>query len=329
MYNPLFRYILNNNFLATVLIIAGAFFLYEIRSILVVIFVSFIIMAALEPAIKGLMKRGVPKIISVVLIYFLVLSIIVLLIIPLIPFFISQIQTLFDNLPRYVKEATGAIGINISARQVNDVVKPSIAGYGSNLVSITGQIFSGVLLVITTFIISLYMLLYHDKLENFTRYFVPRKMEEQAIETEKLIKEKLGAWLRGQIFLSFSVGVLTYIVLKIIGIDFALPLALLAGLLEIIPTVGPIISAIPAVIVAFSISPIIALTTALAYWLIQTIEGHFLVPKIMQKAVGLNPVIVIIAILVGGELMGVIGALLAIPFLSILIIFYKQLRYLE
>ena len=102
--------------------------------------------------------------------------------------------------------------------------------------------------------------------------------------------------------------------------DFALPLAVAAGILEIIPTAGPILASIPAIIVALTVSPTLALVVAISYFIIQIIENNILVPKIMERSVGLNPVVVILAILVGGTLMGVVGALLAIPFLSALII---------
>ncbi|MBI2420934.1 MAG: AI-2E family transporter, partial [Candidatus Levybacteria bacterium] len=138
-----------------------------------------------------------------------------------------------------------------------------------------------------------------------------------------------GAWLRGQVFLSFVIGFITWISLTVVGIEYALPLALLAGMLEVIPTLGPIIAAVPAVIVAFAVSPATAALVTVVYVIIQLAENNILVPKIMQKAVGLNPVAIIVAILIGGKVLGILGALLSIPFLSVLIIVYKQLRHLQ
>ena len=129
-----------------------------------------------------------------------------------------------------------------------------------------------------------------------------------------------------QVVLSLTIGVITWLALTILGIPFALPLAILAGFLEIIPTLGPIIAAIPATIVALAISPVMALSVIAVYIVIQLTENNFLVPKIMQKAVGLNPVVIIIAILVGSNLFGVIGALLSIPFVSAAIIVFRALK---
>ena len=111
----------------------------------------------------------------------------------------------------------------------------------------------------------------------------------------------------------FSVGLLTYIGLTILGVDIALPLAVLAGLLEIVPNIGPVISAIPAVLIAFPIHPILALSTAALYFLVQFLENHILVPNIMKRATGVSPLTSIIGLMIGFRLVGPIGAILAIP----------------
>jgi predicted PurR-regulated permease PerM len=108
--------------------------------------------------------------------------------------------------------------------------------------------------------------------------------------------------------------------------NYALPLALLAGFLEIIPTIGPILSAVPAVIVALTVSPTMALVVIGIYLVIQLAENNLVVPKIMQHAVGLNPVVIIIAILVGAELLGITGALLSLPFVSFVTVIFNSLE---
>lgn len=155
---------------------------------------------------------------------------------------------------------------------------------------------------------------------------LPEEYREKTRLTIHLVEEKLGAWLRGQIVLSLAIGVITWIVLQAMGIPYAVPLAILAGFLEIIPTLGPIIAAIPAVIVGFAISPVMGIAVLIAYAAIQIAENNILVPKIMQKAVGLNPVVILIAILIGAELLGVVGALLSIPFVSAAIIIYRAYK---
>jgi predicted PurR-regulated permease PerM len=168
--------------------------------------------------------------------------------------------------------------------------------------------------------------LYRETVTNSFVNIFPKNYRGKVFKTTRLIEDKLGSWLRGQIVLSFSIGFLTWIVLSLLGVSFALPLAVIAGILEIVPTIGPILSAIPAIIVALNISPLLALIVAVSYIFIQLFENNVLVPRIMQRAVGLNPIVIILSIIVGGKLLGVAGALLAIPFVSLIFVAYKNLE---
>ena len=143
------------------------------------------------------------------------------------------------------------------------------------------------------------------------------------------IDDKLGAWLRGQVVLCFSIGLLSWVTLTLINLPYAVPLAVFAGIFEAVPTIGPILSAVPAIIVALTIDPKIAITVAIIYFVIQMLENHVLVPNIMRHAVGLNPIIVIVGIMIGGSLMGITGALLAIPFISFLTVLLNNLNDID
>lgn len=326
MKNPIVKYVLNNHILITVLIIALGMFLLEIKNILVTVFLSYIIMAALNPFVRSLRKFRVPKIVAILIVYAIVIAFIILLVIPVLPFFISQIQSLLKAIPSYVDGASQALGIRVNTEQINSVISPIASSIGQNAFSVTSKVFGGIFSFITIFILSFYMLIDRSRIGKGLPNLLPESYKEKGILTIHLVEEKLGAWLRGQVILSLTIGVITWIALTILGIPFALPLAILAGFLEIIPTLGPIIAAIPAVIVGLAISPVMAVTLIGVYTAIQLAENNLLVPKIMQKAVGLNPVIIIIAILIGGNLMGVAGALLSIPFISAAIIIIRAFK---
>ena len=326
MLKPIVKYILENHILATVIIIAIAFFLFQIKGILLGLFAAFIMVASIYPFVKVLEKRKVPKILAITLIYALVIAFVVLLVIPILPFLAEQIQALFKAIPIYLDSVSRLFGINLDLKQIQSYITPVISALGENAYSITSKVFGGIFSIVTIFVISFYMLIEKERLEKSIPEILPASYREKARITLVQVEEKLGAWLRGQIVLSFSIGIITFIVLTILGIPFALPLAILAGFLEIIPTIGPIIAAIPAVIVAFAISPIMGLIVMLAYVGIQVAENNLLVPKIMQKAVGLNPVAILISILIGSQLFGIIGALLSIPFVSAAIIIYRYLK---
>ncbi len=327
MKNPIVNYIAKNHFLSTVIVIAIAFFLYEIKGILIAIFASYIIMASLYPFVLFLRKKRVPEIIAVISIYTIVIGVIFLLITPIWPFFVSQVTSFIEAAPGYINKASSSLGIQISKDQIDSAIVSSASSVGQRAISTTTQVFGGVFSILTVFILSFYLLLDRDRYETAIPKLFPSKYRKKALITMHQVEEKLGFWLRGQIVLSFSVGILTWVALRILGLEFALPLAILAGALEIIPTLGPIIAAVPAVIIGLSISPIMTAWIIVAYTAIQIMENNILVPKIMEKAVGLNPVlIIVVVILIGANLFGVIGALLSIPFISALILILKAIN---
>ena len=143
------------------------------------------------------------------------------------------------------------------------------------------------------------------------------------------IEKRLGGWIRAEIVLMIIIGLLTFIGLTLLGIDYALPLAILAGFLEIIPNIGPFISAIPAVLVGLFISPLMALAVAALYFLVQQIENNFIVPQLMAKECGINPLITIIALIAGFKLGGVIGAVLAVPIILLIEIILTEVSTSE
>ena len=312
--------------MATVLIVAVAFFLFQIKGILLGLFMAYIIMASIHPFVRTLRRYKVPKLVAIVLIYAIVIAFIVLLVIPILPFFISQVQALFKAIPAYLNSVSQALGIQINSSTIQSYLSPIASSLGKNAFSITGKVFGGIFSILTVFILSFYLLVDRERLGREVPELLPLKYQEKIRLTIHMVEEKLGFWLRGQIVLSLTIGVITWLVLTILGIPFALPLAILAGFLEIIPTIGPIIAAIPAVIVAFAISPLTGLVVMLAYVGIQVAENNILVPKIMQKAVGLNPIVILVAILIGGQLFGIIGALLSIPFVSAAIIVLRAFK---
>jgi predicted PurR-regulated permease PerM len=124
--------------------------------------------------------------------------------------------------------------------------------------------------------------------------------------------------VRGELTLVLVIGLLSFVGLTLLGIPYALPLAVIAGVMEIVPVVGPIIAAVPAIAAALLISPVFALATAALYFVIQQLENHLIVPTVMNRAVGLNPLMTIIALMIGGRLLGIGGAILAVPIVVVL-----------
>jgi predicted PurR-regulated permease PerM len=218
------------------------------------------------------------------------------------------------------------LNLKVSDNQFQTFLTSQLNSIGENIVAVTGQIFGAFFAILTLFVISFYMLIDHERIKrNITELF-PRRYQSYIHTVIVEAEQKLGAWLRGQLVLSLVIGLCTWIALSLVGMKYALPLSLIAGVGEAVPTVGPIISAIPAIIIALNISPTMAGIVTLIYILIQFAENHLIVPKVMQRAIGLHPLFTILTILIGGQLMGVLGALLAIPLVAFCSVFITNLE---
>jgi predicted PurR-regulated permease PerM len=173
-------------------------------------------------------------------------------------------------------------------------------------------VFSNALAVFTILVISFYMILERQHLSGWlTRWFG----DSEAVIEDLLVRieTKIGAWIRGQIILSLIIGGAVYIGLISLSIPYAVPLAIIAGLMESIPNIGPTVSMVPAAVVGFTISPLHGGAVILLYFLIQQFENNLIVPLVMRRAVGLNPLVIIISLMIGLALGGPAGAVLSIP----------------
>ena len=167
--------------------------------------------------------------------------------------------------------------------------------------------------MVAVLIFTFYLLLIREKLDDQLGFFFGEDKKKEIGKFIDQLEIRLGGWARGEIILMALIGLLNFIGLTLLGIPFALPLAILAGLLEIIPVLGPFIAGIPAVVIGLSISPIMAVAVAALAFFAQQLENYVFVPKIMEKSVGVNPIITLIALSIGFRLLGVVGAIISVP----------------
>lgn len=312
-------------------IILFVFFLFLIRDVLVVLAVSFILSAALEPVVDKLQaKIKFPRWLGVISIYALFIAIVAVFVSLVIPVLNEQIRTLIANKNTYI----GDINRMISSwpQEIQDQIKIFITSLPAEIKSwqvgglthrVSG-IFSGIGSFVVVFVISAYVLSLKNGMNQTVSAFVPESRRDVFIKVFAEITRKMSLWFRGQLILSFTVGLATFIGLWIMHIPYALILALIAAFTELIPMVGPILGAIPAVLVALFISPIMAIIVGVFYVFVQQMENHILVPQVMKKAVGLNPVIIITSMLIGAKLFGIIGVILAVPIASSISVILKE-----
>lgn len=280
-------------------------------------------MTAFKPWADYFERWHIPRPVSVIIIYILIIGLLSYVITSVIPPLITQSIHLAQNLPAYIKSVLPFIQIDVQT------LTQQIAPLGENIFKVTIGVFSNIIALFTIFMISFYMIVERKYLESHLADFLGAEGARQIVIIIKKSEEKLGAWVRGQLLLAFAIGLFTFIGLTILGIPFTLPLSILAGILEIVPFIGPIISAIPAILVALTFSPLLALTTAAAYFVIQQLEAHIVVPLVMKKTVGIPPLMTIISLMIGGKLAGISGALLAIPVVLVIetiIVEYTKLK---
>jgi len=307
----------------TVIFLLFLWLLNQVREIIFWIFIGFILMTAFKPWADYFEKWRIPRPLSVLVIYILFLGIIAYIATAVLPPLITQSAHLIQSLPAYIKSVLPFIQIDVQT------LTQQIAPLGENIFKVTIGVFSNIIALFTIFMISFYMIIERKYLESHLADFLGAEGARQIVIIIKKIEEKLGAWVRGQLLLAFAIGLFTFIGLTILGIPFTLPLSILAGILEIVPFIGPIISAIPAILVALTFSPLLALTTAAAYFVIQQLEAHIVVPLVMKKAVGIPPLMTIISLMIGAKLAGISGALLAIPVVLVIetiIVEYTRLK---
>ncbi|MBU0578999.1 AI-2E family transporter [Patescibacteria group bacterium] len=290
------------------------YFLYQISNILVLFFLSFIIMVALHPFVQKLeIKLKFPRILAIIATYILVFLGIMSMLGLLIPPLAKQLYQFVRafNLPWLQEEI---VNFSFNLTELSSIIEQ----LGSSVTTIYSAIvstFSSIFTVTTVLVISLFLMLDRKRLHLRVAWFTKNKQHIKiAREFIDSLEHQLGGWVRGQLILMLTIGLVTYVGLTLLSIPYAAPLALLAASLEILPNLGPTISAIPSIIIGIITSgPIMGLVVLVFYILVQQLENNLLVPKVMKENVDVSPLISIMSILIGLEIAGVIGALLAIP----------------
>ncbi|KKS41084.1 MAG: hypothetical protein UV02_C0033G0023 [Candidatus Kuenenbacteria bacterium GW2011_GWA2_42_15] len=314
------------------------FFVYLIRDILALLFVSIIFAAAVDPWVDWLKKYKMPRAISILMIYLILLAVFSLIIVMLVPAMADQIVQIVSNIPDYYEKIS--VGIH-SLQEKNsgglttvssDSVVSTLQTLSTTLAQATKSIFvtvtsifGGILSLFVVLVMTFYITVEEDGLKKFVKFLVPARQRSYAMDLVDRMESKVGLWLRGQLLLCFIVGIMVYFGLLFLGVEYALLLALVAGILEIIPYFGPWLSGLIAVLVVSSDSWTKILFVAILYFAVQQLENQVIVPKIMQKVVGLNPIIVIMVILIGAKLGGVVGGLLGVPVAAAISVYFEDI----
>lgn len=296
--------------------------LFYLRDLVLIVLTSIVIASAIEPAVRSIMRLRIPRVFSVLVVYVLLGMLLVGLFYVFAPLFLEELTALLASLPEQLQSFDvnnvpfGASSLleQLSLSEIIQSLQISLSNTSFGFVQTASVIFGGLVSFVLIVVFSFYFAVEETGVSDFLRIVIPKRFEEQALALWKRSQVKIGLWMKGQLAIAFLVGVLVYISLTILGVPYALLLALLAAVCELIPLFGPLISMVPAAGIAFTDGGVgIMFVVIGVFVIIQQFENHLLYPLIVTKAVGISPIIVILALLVGGQLAGVMGIILAIP----------------
>lgn len=306
----------------TITLLLSLWFLFQVRSIIVLLFIAFILMTAVNPLVKLASKIKLPTILVMLVVYFGLIALLSTVIASLVPAVVQQTKDLTLVFPSFLHNLESTLNAQFDPNVLGNYLNT----IPSNLLKVAGGIFSNIMNILALFFMSYYLVLERPNLHKYLlKLFDDKGAEAKAEKLVLDIEKQVGGWVRGELFLMLIIGIMTYLGLFLLGVPYALPLAVLAGLLELVPNLGPTMAAVPAIFIALTVSPVIAVGTLILSIVIQQLENNLIVPKVMQSATGTQPLATIIVLLVGFTLGGITGAVLAMPIYLTIQTVYKAL----
>ncbi|HSK52097.1 MAG TPA: AI-2E family transporter, partial [Clostridia bacterium] len=308
--------------------------------VLLLVFLAILLAAGLEP-IVGWMRERLPigRAGTIIVVYVLFFLSVIVLAFLVVPASINQAERIIADLPPLFDDARewaadvrpAALATSLTAL-IDSVAKAFEANGEPNpddVVEVGTAVAEAGVALMTLLTLVFFWLVEHARLQRYVLAFLPADRRPGAREAWNDIETRLGLWVRGQLILMATIGAATGIAYTLLGLPGALLLAVIAALTEAIPIIGPLLGAIPAVLVAATVSPELALLVAGIYVVIQTVEGNVLVPIVMRNTIGISPLLVIVSLLIGGSVGGLVGAFLAVPIAASLEIILSRLQARE
>ncbi len=316
--------------------------LFLLRDLVLVLLMSIVVASAVEPGTQWFIRRGIPRIFSVILIYLSVavcfVGAVFFLLLPL----LGESSDFLRNFPVYFNYNTVTDTIthndflssqpiveglknSLDLEQIISQINSVIGGFSSNAFGAVATVFGGILSFFLTVVLSFYLAVEDDGVGKFLKAITTVRHEKYVIALWKRSQKKIGLWMQGQLVLAIIIGMLVYLGLLIINVPNALLLATLAAAFEIIPLFGPILASIPAIMIAFVSGgfPLAGVVIGL-YIIVHQFENQLIYPLVVKKVVGVSPIVSIVALVAGWQLAGFPGLILAVPMAAAIIEFFDD-----
>jgi len=306
-----------------IVVCALAGLLWYLRELVLIVLASIVIASAIEPAATYLRKYRIPRVLAVLTVYLAFFGTFFSVVLFLLPPVLDETAAMLTTLPTYfegVPQSSSALVEtrtllnSFSLRDTSDGIVTFTSALSGDFLLAMSVVFGGALSFVLIVVFSFYFAINERGIEEFLRVVTPLQHENYIVGLWRRSQKKIGLWMQGQFLLAILIGTLTYLGLSILGVPYALVLAVIAGVMELIPVFGPILAAVPAIAVALSAGGApIALATGALYIIIQQFENHLIYPLVVTKVVGVPPILVILALLIGAKLAGILGILLSVP----------------
>jgi len=340
-----------------ILIVIATWLIFTLKDVVLVVLTAIIIASCVELPVKFLIRHGLPRAVSAIVIYAALAGILVGVFYTFVPELLKDTSEFLNSVPKYVDSSTlwnplgsdtteqakvtassmaqglaqgraivenpsSTLSIQGAIQSIDSALTAVSAGFIRSASTVFGGIISFILIVV----LSLYLVVQEDGVEKFLRVVVTEKREDYVVDLWKRMQTKIGLWMQGQMVLALLVGILVYLGLTVLGVRNALLFAVLAAVLETIPLFGPIISSIPAIAASYSDSGTsAALIVTGLYLIIHQFENHLIYPLVVKKIVGIPPILVILALIIGWKLAGFLGLILSVPVASLIVEFIDDM----
>ena len=316
--------------LVTLLFLILGAALWYLRDIVLILLTAIVIASSMEPGIRGLVRQRVPRVLAVILMYLIIAAVFFGTLFFFLPPVLDDAANFLARLPDTLRSLNfsaeslsskflplGDVASLLSSADLLRGVSTTLSGSGGVLAALAA-FFGGVVSFLLVVVFSFYFSVQETGVDDFLRVVTPTRYQSYVQGLWKRSQEKIGKWMQGQLLLALIVGVMLYLLLTIFGIPYALLLSVLAALFELIPVFGQFLAAIPAIAVAtVHLGVGEGVLVALIYVIVQQFEAHLIYPLVVKKVVGVPPLLVILALLIGGHLAGFIGVLLAVPLAAV------------
>ncbi len=313
----------------TILIIVAAYVVWLLRDLLLLILTAIVIASAIEPGVVWIIRRKIPRILAVLFMYLAVFGSLFSIVYFFFPPILADANQFFASVPQYLNTInipTSLTGVSNSTAQLiaqdqSQSILSTVAVFQQAFTSgsagafrLVATFFGGIFSLFLVIVLSFYFALQETGVEDFLRLIAPEKHEAYVVNLWGRAKKKIGLWMQGQILLSVIVGVLVSLGLFIMGVPYALLLGIFTAIAELVPIFGSLVAGTAAVVVAFSTGGVpLAFIVAGLYVIVNQFETNLIYPLVVKKVIGIPPLLVIIALIAGGEVAGFLGVLLSVP----------------